>query len=52
MSALVLMDALLAQQARETARSLLPSLKYMLPVNGTGTSADTEKVLNGETVSR
>ncbi|ETI22017.1 chorismate synthase [Cladophialophora carrionii CBS 160.54] len=47
MSALVLMDALLAQQARETARALLPPLKAMLPVKGTGTSADPEKVLNG-----
>ena len=52
MSALVLMDALLAQQARETSRSLLPPLKNVLPVQGTGTSADTEKVLNGETPSR
>ena len=52
MSALVLMDALLAQQARETARSLLPPLKNVLPVNGTGTNADTEELLNGEIASR
>lgn len=52
MSALVIMDALLAQQARETARSLLPPLKAVLPVKGTGTSANTEKVLNGETALR
>jgi chorismate synthase len=52
MSALVLMDALLAQQARETARGLLPPLKTMLPVKGTGTMADPEKVLNGEHVLR
>ncbi|OAP54293.1 chorismate synthase [Fonsecaea erecta] len=50
MSALVLMDALLAQQSRETARSLLPPLKAVLPVKGSGTTATAEKVaehLNG-----
>ena len=52
MSALVLVDALLAQQARETARSLLAPLKSVLPVAGTGTSANVEKLLNGETSLR
>lgn len=50
MSALVLIDALMAQQARETARSLLPPLKTTLPTKETGTSASLEKVerlLNG-----
>ncbi|RVX70199.1 Chorismate synthase [Exophiala mesophila] len=50
MSALVLIDALMAQQARETARSLLPPLKTTLPTKETGTSTSLEKVeqrLNG-----
>jgi chorismate synthase len=34
MAALVIMDAVLAQQARQGARSLLPPLKGVLPVNG------------------
>jgi chorismate synthase len=50
MSALVVIDALMAQQARETARSLLPPLKTTLPTKETGTSATPEKIakhLNG-----
>ena len=35
MAALVLIDALLAQQARQTARSLLPALKKVIPVKET-----------------
>jgi chorismate synthase len=34
MAALVIMDAVLAQQARQGARSLLPPLNGVLPVNG------------------
>lgn len=44
MSALVVIDALMAQQARETARSLLPTLKTTLPTKETGTSATPEKI--------
>jgi chorismate synthase len=50
MSALVVIDALMAQQAREMARSLLPPLKTTLPTKETGTSATPEKIakhLNG-----
>lgn len=35
MAALVIIDALLAQQARQTARSLLPPLKQTVPANQT-----------------
>jgi chorismate synthase len=35
MASLVIMDAVLAQQARQGARSLLPPLKGVQPVNGT-----------------
>jgi chorismate synthase len=35
MAALVIIDAVLAQQARQGARSLLPPLKGVTPVNGT-----------------
>lgn len=44
MSALVLIDALMAQQARESARSLLPPLKSTLPAQETGTAASPAKV--------
>ena len=37
MTALVLIDALMAQYARERSRSLLPALKTTLPVSETGT---------------
>jgi chorismate synthase len=50
MSALVLIDALMAQQARESARSRLPPLKTTLPTKETGTSATREtaaKHING-----
>lgn len=50
MAALVVMDALLAQKARESSRSLLPPLKTTLPTRGTGTDAspeDVKKLLNG-----
>ena len=35
MAALVIMDALLAQQARQGARSLLPPLKQTIPARET-----------------
>ncbi|KAJ9498339.1 bifunctional chorismate synthase/riboflavin reductase [NAD(P)H] aro2 [Exophiala xenobiotica] len=44
MSALVLMDALIPQLARETARSALPPLKTTLPAKETGTAADPKTV--------
>ncbi|KIW18628.1 chorismate synthase [Exophiala spinifera] len=44
MSALVVMDALLSQVARESARSALPPLKTTLPAKETGTAADFKKV--------
>jgi len=44
MAALVVIDALMAQQARETARSLLPPLKTVLPTKETGTSATPETI--------
>ncbi|KIX05084.1 chorismate synthase [Rhinocladiella mackenziei CBS 650.93] len=50
MSALVLIDALMAQQARESARSLLPPLTSTLPVKETGASTTSGKageLLNG-----
>ena len=51
MAALVVMDALVAQTAREAIRSKLPALKGIsLPVKSTGTNADSEdvqEVLNG-----
>lgn len=50
MAALVIIDALMAQKARESTRSLLPSLKATLPARGTGTEATPESVqqhLNG-----
>jgi len=40
MAALVVIDSLMAQNARETARSLLPPLKRTLPANSTGTKHD------------
>ena len=58
MASLVLCDALMAQKARESARSLLPALKTTLPTKGMGTEAEredeaTEKanghVINGST---
>lgn len=48
MAALVLIDALLAQQARQTARSLLPPLKQVVPAKQTaldGENAVQEEVL-------
>ncbi|KAK0653566.1 Chorismate synthase [Lasiodiplodia hormozganensis] len=42
MAALVLMDAVLAQQARQTARSLLPPLKQTVPLTGGGAQANGE----------
>ena len=39
MAALVVIDALMAQNARESSRSLLPPLKMTLPTKGTGTEA-------------
>jgi chorismate synthase len=42
MAALVLMDALMAQNARESARSLLPALKVTLPTKGMGTEANRD----------
>ena len=50
MAALVVIDALMAQKAREASRSLLPPLKTTLPTSGTGTNATpetAEKLLNG-----
>lgn len=50
MSALVLIDALMAQQARESTRSRLPPLKNTFPVKETGTLATSRDVaahLNG-----
>ncbi|KAL8243809.1 hypothetical protein R6Q59_010067 [Mikania micrantha] len=44
MAALVVMDALMAQKAREASRSLLPPLKTTLPTKGTGTEASAESV--------
>jgi len=58
MTALVLVDALMAQKARESARSLLPALKTTLLTKGTGTEAGREDeakervnghVINGST---
>ena len=42
MAALVLIDALMAQNARESARSLLPAMKMTLPTKGMGTDARRE----------
>lgn len=51
MAALVVMDALMAQNSREAIRSKLPAIKNVaLPVSKTGTNADKgdiEEVLNG-----
>lgn len=51
MAALVVMDALMAQNAREAIRAKLPAIKGVaLPVSQTGTNADgadVQKVLNG-----
>jgi chorismate synthase len=50
MAALVLMDAVMAQGARENARSLLPPLKVVLPTRQTGMNAsakDAETLMNG-----
>lgn len=44
MAALTVIDALMAQNARESARGLLPPLKTTLPVKGTGTSATAKTV--------
>lgn len=41
MSALVIMDALMAQKAREAAKNLLPPLPKSLPVRPAETAADT-----------
>lgn len=53
MAALVVMDALMAQSAREATRARLPTIKGIaLPVKETGTHAgreDVQKVLNGVT---
>ena len=49
MAALVVIDALMAQQARQIARSLLPSLKQTLPASKTvvgGTDAAVKMGLN------
>ena len=48
MAALVLMDAMMAQGARENARSLLPPLKVTLPTKQSGMSAtDGKQSING-----
>ncbi|KAK4944259.1 bifunctional chorismate synthase/riboflavin reductase [NAD(P)H] aro2 [Elasticomyces elasticus] len=50
MSALVIIDNLMAQTARESSRNLLPPLHATLPANETGTEADPAKIaehLNG-----
>ena len=48
MASLVLMDAMMAQGARENARSLLPPLKVTLPTKQAGMSTrDGEKSVNG-----
>ncbi|KAI1616744.1 chorismate synthase [Exophiala viscosa] len=50
MSALVIIDNLMAQTARESTRNLLPPLHATLPANETGTEADPATVaehLNG-----
>jgi chorismate synthase len=46
MAALVLIDALMAQNARESARSLLPELKVTLPTKGMGTEAKRDDEAN------
>ena len=46
MAALVVIDALMAQNAREAARGLLPPLKMTLPMEGVGTAANKEE-MNG-----
>jgi chorismate synthase len=55
MAALVLIDALMAQNARESARSLLPALKATLPTKGTGTEAkrndQPEEKVNGHVIN-
>jgi chorismate synthase len=55
MTALVLIDALMAQKARESARSLLPALKMTLPTKGTGTEArredETKETTNGHVIN-
>ena len=56
MAALVLIDALMAQNARQSTRSLLPALKKTLPTKGTGTEARREEAeakekANGYTVN-
>ncbi|KIV79304.1 chorismate synthase [Exophiala sideris] len=50
MAALVIIDNLMAQTARESARNLLPPLHATLPAKETGTEADPAKIaehLNG-----
>ena len=57
MAALVVIDALMAQNARETARSLLPAIKMTLPTKGMGTEArrdgddDAKEQANGHVVN-
>ena len=41
MAALVIIDAVLAQQSRQAARSLLPPLKGVVPVGSSGQAVDT-----------
>ena len=43
MASLVLIDALMAQTARESSRSLLPPLKQTLSTKGSGTDAELDK---------
>lgn len=47
MAALVIMDAVLAQHARQSARSLLPPLKETVPAKLTGVIRGVEKPANG-----
>ena len=56
MAALVLIDALMAQNARESTRSLLPALKMPLPTKGRGPGArreddEAKKKANGHAVN-
>jgi hypothetical protein len=55
MSALVLGNALMAQKARESARSLLPALKMTLPTKGMGKEArredETKEKANGHVIN-
>ena len=55
MAALVLGNALMAQKARESARSLLPALKMTLPTKGMGKEArredETKEKANGHAIN-